>query len=58
MGGQLNNHVVGLHQSVNQCEAGFVVRAIDGVWKITDLELLQEERRWADDQLPDAKSRS
>ena len=33
-----------IHQRVNQYEARFVVRAIDGVWKITDLELLQEER--------------
>ena len=33
-----------IHQRVNQYQARFVVRAIDGVWKITDLELLQETR--------------
>ena len=33
-----------IHQRVNQYEARIVVRAIDGAWKITDLELLQEAR--------------
>lgn len=33
-----------VHQRINQYEARFVVKAIDGAWKITDLELLQEER--------------
>ncbi len=33
-----------IHERVNQYQARFVVRAIDGVWKITDLELLQETR--------------
>ena len=28
----------------NQYQARFVVNAVDGLWKITDLELLQEER--------------
>ncbi len=28
----------------NQYQARFVVKAVDGLWKITDLELLQEER--------------
>ena len=33
-----------IHQRVNRYEARVEVRAIDGVWKITDLELLLEER--------------
>ena len=33
-----------VHQRANQYVAQFVVRAIDGVWRITQLELLQEER--------------
>ncbi len=33
-----------VHQRRNQYEARFVVKAVDGAWKITDLELLQEER--------------
>jgi hypothetical protein len=33
-----------IHQRRNQYEARFTVEAIDGVWKITGLELLQEER--------------
>ena len=33
-----------VHQRTNQYVAQFVVKAIDGVWKITQLELLQEER--------------
>lgn len=33
-----------IHQRRNRYEARFTVEAIDGVWKITGLELLQEER--------------
>ncbi len=33
-----------IHRRTNQYEARFVVRAADGVWKITDMELLQEQR--------------
>lgn len=33
-----------IHQRRNQYEARFTVEAIDGVWKITGLEILQEER--------------
>ena len=33
-----------IHQRRNQYEARLVVKAVDGAWKITDLELLQEER--------------
>jgi hypothetical protein len=33
-----------IHQRINQYEARVVVKALDGVWKIVDLELLQEER--------------
>ena len=33
-----------IHQRRNQYEARFVVKAVDGAWKITELELLQEER--------------
>ena len=33
-----------IHQRINQYQARFVVRAIGGVWKITELELLQETR--------------
>ena len=33
-----------VHRRRNQYQARFVVRAVDGLWKITDLELLQEER--------------
>ena len=32
------------HQRTNQYEAVLTIRPIDGAWKITDLELLQEER--------------
>jgi len=33
-----------IHQRKNQYEARVTVKAIDGAWKITNLELLQEER--------------
>ena len=33
-----------LHQRTNQYEARFVVIPVDGAWKITQLEMLQEER--------------
>jgi len=33
-----------IHQRRNQYEARFTVEAIDGVWKFTGLEILQEER--------------
>ena len=33
-----------IHQRTNQYEAELTVKAMDGVWKITQLELLQEER--------------
>ncbi|MCP3905968.1 MAG: hypothetical protein GY715_20275 [Planctomycetes bacterium] len=33
-----------LHQRRNQYEAVFTVRPVDGTWKITDLELLSEQR--------------
>lgn len=33
-----------VHTRENQHEARFVVKSVDGLWKITDLELLQEER--------------
>ncbi len=33
-----------IHQRTNQYEARFTVEAIDGVWKITSLDVLQEER--------------
>jgi hypothetical protein len=33
-----------VHQRVNQYEAELTVRVIDGAWRITDLEVLQEER--------------
>jgi len=33
-----------IHRRTNQYEARVVVEAIDGVWKVTDLDLLQEER--------------
>ncbi len=33
-----------IHQRRNQYEARFTVETIDGVWKITGLEVLQEER--------------
>ncbi len=33
-----------LHQRRNQYEAILTVKPVDGVWKITDLELLGEER--------------
>ena len=33
-----------IHQRRNQYEARVVVKAVDGAWKITDLEFLQEER--------------
>jgi hypothetical protein len=33
-----------VHQRTNRYEARFVVRPVDGTWRITELELLQEER--------------
>jgi hypothetical protein len=33
-----------IHTRTNQYEARFTVRAIDGAWKFTDLQLLQEQR--------------
>jgi hypothetical protein len=33
-----------VHQRTNQYVARFVVKAVDGTWRITELELLQEER--------------
>ncbi len=33
-----------IHQRTNQYQADLTVKPVDGVWKITDLELLQEER--------------
>ena len=33
-----------IHTRTNQYEARFTVRAVDGAWKITELELLQEQR--------------
>jgi hypothetical protein len=33
-----------VHQRVNQYEAELTVQVIDGAWRITDLEVLQEER--------------
>jgi hypothetical protein len=33
-----------VHQRVNQYEAELTVRDIDGAWRITNLEVLQEER--------------
>jgi hypothetical protein len=33
-----------IHQRTNQYEARFVIRVVNGEWKITDLELLQEQR--------------
>ena len=33
-----------IHQRRNQYVAEFIVKAIDGVWKITNLDLIQEER--------------
>jgi hypothetical protein len=33
-----------IHRRTNQYEARFVVRADNGVWKIADMELLQEQR--------------
>ena len=33
-----------VHTRQNQYQARFVVKSVDGLWKITDLELLQEER--------------
>ncbi len=33
-----------IHQRMNQYEARFVIRVVDGEWRITDLELLQERR--------------
>ena len=33
-----------VHQRVNQYEAEMTVQVIDGAWRITDLEVLQEER--------------
>ena len=33
-----------VHQRMNQYEAELTVQVIDGAWRITDLEVLQEER--------------
>jgi len=33
-----------VHQRLNQYEADLTVRVIDGAWRITDLEVIQEER--------------
>jgi hypothetical protein len=33
-----------IHQRTNQYEADFEVRPVDGEWKITGMEILQEER--------------
>ncbi len=33
-----------IHRRTNQYEARFMVREVDGVWKITSLELLEEQR--------------
>jgi len=33
-----------VHQRINQYEADLTVRPVDGVWKITELELLEEKR--------------
>jgi hypothetical protein len=33
-----------IHRRTNQYEAEFTVRPVDGRWKITDMEVLQEER--------------
>ena len=33
-----------VHQRVNQYEAELTVQVVDGAWRITDLEVLQEER--------------
>jgi hypothetical protein len=33
-----------IHRRTNQYEARFVVRAVDGAWKISDMELLEEQR--------------
>jgi hypothetical protein len=33
-----------IHKRTNQYDAVFTVKSVDGVWKITDLELLQEQR--------------
>ena len=33
-----------VHQRTNQYEARLTIQAIDGVWKITDLDLIQETR--------------
>jgi hypothetical protein len=33
-----------IHIRKNQYEASIVVEAVEGSWKITDLELLEEER--------------
>ncbi len=33
-----------IHQRQNQYQAELTVKPVDGMWKITDLELIQEER--------------
>jgi hypothetical protein len=33
-----------IHQRMNQYEARFVIQVVDGEWRITDLELIQEQR--------------
>ncbi len=41
-----------VHQRVNQYEADLRVEVVDGAWKITDLDVLQEERLLAPGGLP------
>jgi hypothetical protein len=33
-----------IHRRRNQYDAELIIRTIDGVWKITDLEVLSEQR--------------
>ncbi len=33
-----------IHQRTNQYQARFVIRPVDGQWKITELEVLEERR--------------
>ena len=47
-----------IHQRVNQYEARFTVEEIDGAWRITSLELLQEERLTQPPSAPAPRSRS
>jgi hypothetical protein len=41
-----------VHQRVNQYEADLTVRAVDGAWKITGLDVLQEQRLQTPGQAP------